>query len=224
MTNHAMQIVYAPRDQKDANDVSESLGYITEKSRSISRSHGYGKSGGGSESISDQRRALLLPQEVKEIGQWKEIILLENVKPILCDKIRYFDDPEFTSRLRTAPTIAAIDIDLFVAKTSGKKREIEDGEIDLDEYALRPSFNAEYLDIYDKIALPPATDPLDEEEVNQYILDSLEAMHIPKAALANIDFNLDVLDEVKAIMHTTGLDAETARARAEDAFAGLELN
>ncbi len=49
-------------------------------------------------------------------------------------------------------------------------------------------------------------------------------MHIPKAALAKIDFNLDVLDEVKAVMHTTGLDAETARARAEDAFAGLELN
>lgn len=55
-------------------------------------------------------------------------------------------------------------------------------------------------------------------EVNQYILDSLEAMHIPKAALAKIDFNLDVLDEVKTIMHTTGLDAETARARAEDSF------
>ena len=49
-------------------------------------------------------------------------------------------------------------------------------------------------------------------------------MHIPKAALANIDFNLDVLDEVKAIIHIKGLDAETARVRAEDAFAGLELN
>ena len=224
MTNHAMQIVYAPRDQKDANEVSESLGYITEKSRSISRSHGYGKSGGGSESISDQRRALLLPQEVKEIGQWKEIILLENVKPILCDKIRYFDDPEFTSRLRKAPHMTSIDIDLFVAKTIGKKRQIEEGEIDLDEYALRPPVTAEYLDIYDKIALPPATDPLDEEEVNQYVLDSLEAMHIPKEVLAKIDFNLDVLDAVDAIEPAVGIDIETARIRTEDAFAGMEVS
>ena len=62
----------------------------------------------------DQRRALLLPQEVKEIGQWKEIIFLENVKPILCDKIRYFDDPEFMGRLLPAPIVKPIDIGLFV--------------------------------------------------------------------------------------------------------------
>ena len=219
-----MQIVYAPRDQKDANDVSEKPRlYLPKKALVSAVLKVIAKAAAALTSTSDQRRALLLPQEMKEIGQWKEIILLKS-KPILCDKIRYFDDPEFTSRLRTAPTIASIDIDLFVAKTSGKKREIEDGEIDLDEYALRPSVTAEYLDIYDKIALPPATDPLDEEEVNQYVLDSLAAMHIPKAALAKIDFNLDVLDEVKAVMHTTGLDAETARARAEYVFAGLELN
>ncbi|MEI2613555.1 MAG: hypothetical protein V9G21_00555 [Methylotenera sp.] len=33
------------------------------------------------------------------------------------------------------------------------------------------------------------------------------------------------LDEVTGtVVHTAGLDAETARARAEDAFARLELN
>ena len=120
--------------------------------------------------------------------------------------------------------MTSIDIDLFVAKTSGKKRQIEEGEIDLDEYALISPVTAEYLDIYDKIALPPATDPLDEEKVNQYVLDSLEAMHIPKEVLAKIDFNLDVLDAAAAIVPAAGIDVETAHIRTEDAFAGMEVS
>ena len=56
------------------------------------------------------------------------------------------------------------------------------------------------------------------------IRDSLEAMHIPKEVLARIDFNLDVLDEAQVPVPIAGLDTETARARAEDAFARLELN
>lgn len=34
-------------------------------------------------------RRLLKPQEVKEIGKHREIIFIENVKPILCAKISY---------------------------------------------------------------------------------------------------------------------------------------
>jgi type IV secretion system protein VirD4 len=83
VTNHAMQILYAPREQRDANEYSEMLGYFTEKARSTSRPNNwFGKGSGPSESISDQRRALLLPQELKELGENREIILLENTKPI----------------------------------------------------------------------------------------------------------------------------------------------
>lgn len=88
LTNHAMQILYAPREQKDANDYSEMLGTFTDQSRSVSRSSGiFGGRGGSSESESDQRRPLLLPQELKELGRDKEIIVLENTKPILADRI-----------------------------------------------------------------------------------------------------------------------------------------
>ena len=224
ITNHAMQIVYAPRDQKDANEVSESLGTFTEKSISTSRSNSITKGGSGSESTSDQRRALLLPQEVKEIGQWKEIIFLENVKPILCDKIRYFDDPEFTCRLLPAPSVLPIDIEQFVAKASGKTRDIHDTEMDLDAYALKPPVTAEYLDIYDKTEKPPPEDPLDEKLVNDYVLEGLEAMGISKEDLANLDLN--ALDEFNGSENTAGLDTETASARTDDAFAAMmnEIN
>jgi type IV secretion system protein VirD4 len=111
ITNHAMQVLFAPREQKDAEEYSEMLGYQTVEAKSRSRQHG-GKSGGGrSTSISEQRRALMLPQEVKELGLWKEIITLENTKPILCDKIRYFDDPNFTSRLKQPPEIPLLQFD-----------------------------------------------------------------------------------------------------------------
>lgn len=115
VTNHALQILYPPREQKDANEYSEMLGYFTEKSVStgVSRPRGAFFSGGSnptaSENVSDQRRALLLPQELKELGQEKEIIILENTKPILCEKARYFDDHAFIDRLKgISPALNAV--------------------------------------------------------------------------------------------------------------------
>lgn len=219
ITNHAMQIVYAPRDQKDANEVSESLGYFTEKSTSLSRPKGFSKNGGsGSENTSDQRRALLLPQEVKEIGQWKEIIFLENVKPILCDKIRYFDDPEFTSRVIKAPAIKPINIALFIAKMGNRLRTMDDSEMDLDAYALKPPVTAEYLDIYDKTEKPPTKDPLDEQEVQDHVYAALINMGVTREQLSM----LDTLDQAHYLANDDGLDTETAHTRMEAAFAGLE--
>jgi type IV secretion system protein VirD4 len=111
ITNHALQILFAPREQKDAVEYSEMLGYETVKVKSRSRQLGGKSAGGRSESESEQRRALMLPQEVKELGLWKEIIALENMKPILAEKIRYYDDPTFTARLLPPPEIPPLDIE-----------------------------------------------------------------------------------------------------------------
>jgi len=106
VTNHAVQIVYPPREQKDANEYSEMLGYFTfkAKSKGSSRSRSWGSNGGGStsENESDQRRALMLPQELKEMPQTQQIIFMENTKPILAEKARYYDDPVFVNRLKSA--------------------------------------------------------------------------------------------------------------------------
>lgn len=168
VTNHALQIIYPPREQKDANEYSEMLGYFTEKSVStgISRPRAWGgNNGSSSENVSDQKRALLLPQELKELGQDKEIILLENTKPILCDKARYYDDPTFIDRLKSvSPSLRALgkklptrdqleqaafvrnelavslpqlDIDLHKAKTERRVREVKPDEaIDLSKLAV----------------------------------------------------------------------------------------
>ncbi len=96
LTNMALQLVFAPRDDHDAKDYSEMIGYMTEKGLSKSRQLS-GKTG-RSESESDQRRAVLLPQEVKSIGQEKAIISMENMPPALISKIFWYKEPVFTAR------------------------------------------------------------------------------------------------------------------------------
>ena len=101
-TNHALQIVFAPREQHDANEYSEMLGYLT--AVSVSRSKSSGGRGGSSVNRTEHRRALMLPQELKELGPDRQIVLYENTKPILAGKIFYFRDPEFAPRLLPAPS------------------------------------------------------------------------------------------------------------------------
>lgn len=98
ITNHALQILYAPREQQDANDYSEMLGYTTIRKRNKSRSNGQSTS--VTTSHSEERRALMLPQELKAMGNDTEVFLYEGIPhPVKCDKIRYYKDRYFTSRL-----------------------------------------------------------------------------------------------------------------------------
>lgn len=94
--NHALQIVFAPKNIKIAKEISETLGTKTVKAKSLSRSL-MGKTS-RSENSSDTARALLMPQEVRQIGKSKEIILLEDCPPILCSKITWYKDNTFSLR------------------------------------------------------------------------------------------------------------------------------
>ncbi|RLV57980.1 type IV secretory system conjugative DNA transfer family protein [Parashewanella curva] len=98
--NHALQIVFAPKNPKTARDISETLGNTTIKQRSRSRQLS-GK-GGRSESISEQHRALMLPQEIIQLGKSRSILIVENCPPILCNKIRWYQDKALLQRGNTA--------------------------------------------------------------------------------------------------------------------------
>lgn len=111
-TNHGLQILYAPREQRDAEEYSAMLGHFTELATSRGRSSSFGARGQSSVSRneSDQRRALLLPQEFKDLGQRRLVIILENCKPILADKICYHKEATFKSRLRRPPAVPRMDV------------------------------------------------------------------------------------------------------------------
>lgn len=94
--NMACQVEYTPTEQDQAEDLSRKLGTETVKGKSISRNRG--KGGGGSVSTSDQSRALMLPQELKEMDAKKEIIFFRRTPPIFCDKAFYYASPEVFGR------------------------------------------------------------------------------------------------------------------------------
>ncbi|MGM9427105.1 type IV secretory system conjugative DNA transfer family protein [Hydrogenophaga sp. MI9] len=98
MTNHALRIIFAPREQQDANEYSEMLGYTGVRKDSVSRSRSRESSVTRSES--EERRALMLPQELKAMGDDKQILLVEGMAhPVMSEKIRYFQDAIFKERL-----------------------------------------------------------------------------------------------------------------------------
>lgn len=186
LSNHALMIMYAPSPatQSDANEYSEMLGYQTVKSKSRSMSKG-----GGSTSESDQRRALMLPQEIRELGSDNEIVTLENTKPIFCQKIRYYKDPVFTERANWAvPDIPIQDVALFVAKLEQRIREATDEE--LSSGAAANSIVVGETSLPEELKKLPDSE-WGEEQIENY-LDNLMNNSIPKSisnfeALSTID-------------------------------------
>jgi len=99
LTNHAASVVFTPREQHDAEAYSTALGDTTVKRRNRST----GK-GGTTYTHTEERRALLLPQELKELPDDEELIFLEGCRPIRCRKNWYFKDQRL--RRRILPPVA----------------------------------------------------------------------------------------------------------------------
>jgi type IV secretion system protein VirD4 len=115
VTNHALQIIYAPREQQDANDYSDMLGYTTVRQTSTTRGRDV------SRSESQERRALMLPQELKAMGFDKEVFLYEGIPhPVMCQKIKYYEEKVFKRRLLEKVVVEEINVIIDSAKMRRK--------------------------------------------------------------------------------------------------------
>ena len=123
-TNHALHVLFAPQEQSDAEELSRMLGTFTQAVESKGRSRQLGQRAGSSVStnVSQQRRPLMLPQELRELGTEREIVLLENTRPILAEKIRYYSDPVFKSRLFPPASLPTVNVDLHRARIERRTR------------------------------------------------------------------------------------------------------
>jgi type IV secretion system protein VirD4 len=112
--NHAVRISYTPADIDSATEISNELGNTTVKSASHSRPDFFSQ---GSRSISDseQSRALLLPQEVMDLGADEVLVFARSCKPVRANKIRWYKEPLFSSRVLPAPDIAEIPPAIYAA-------------------------------------------------------------------------------------------------------------
>lgn len=105
LANHSCKVVFAPNEQDDAEYFSREIAYITTKSVAESRNtrETYVSQG---KSKSEAKRALMLPQELKQLPFKNEIILLNGENPIKCEKALYYNDPYFMEKIiALSPTL-----------------------------------------------------------------------------------------------------------------------
>ncbi|WP_037587427.1 type IV secretory system conjugative DNA transfer family protein [Stenoxybacter acetivorans] len=95
-SNFEAQVIYPPNTTQEAEEYSKLLGYETYKALSKSRS--MGKSGSRSKSESDQKRALMMPQELKIMPKTDCLVSLSSMRTIYAKKIRYYEEPIFQAR------------------------------------------------------------------------------------------------------------------------------
>jgi type IV secretion system protein VirD4 len=181
MKSLAVRIVYAPKDVAEATEISQELGFTTVKAHTHSRpllNFADPKSQRRSVSVSEQKRPLLLPQEVKELGKNREILFYEGVRPILARKNRYYRDPLFRKRLFPPPVSA-------VPTARRAKRTVTPAP-DPPSSEPEPSPSNEIVEGLDCPAPPQSTDLGSDAASSQ---SSLPEPEIPtrEATLADVD-------------------------------------
>ena len=200
-TNHGLQILFAPREQRDADEYSAMLGHFTERATSHGRSRSSGPHGHStvSRNESDQRRALLLPQEFKELGAERFVAIVENCKPVLGDKIRYHRDPEFLGRLRSPPEVPVILMDLHFAKTQQRWRYAPD------ELAEDDAIHFEQL-AHGFADMPALTETADDAEIDALLAQFFSATRVEALqTAATAGGTIEPIASPAAVPSTTGV-------------------
>ena len=104
IANCGVEIAFTPKELKIANELSERLGAYTYEGRSHSRPSGL-SSGRRSQTESEQRRALMLPQELLQMPKDQLLVLRGGIAPVRGRKLVYYRNRAFTARLSPPPEI-----------------------------------------------------------------------------------------------------------------------
>ena len=115
--NCAVRLVLRPAGLSEAKKISEQLGSYTFKARS--RSMGTWGGGGGSTSETEQRRPLMLPQEVELLPENDLIVFRRGMCATYGKKVRYYAEKKLAARTKiAAPEMPPIRINPAVAANS----------------------------------------------------------------------------------------------------------
>ncbi|ACG78767.1 type IV secretory pathway, VirD4 component [Phenylobacterium zucineum HLK1] len=171
IANCGVEIAFAPKELKVAQELSERLGYTTVSSPSRSRPSGLAR-GHRSVSESEQRRALMLPQELLQLASDALIVLRAGVPPVRGRKIVYFRERVFIRRLRSPPVVPKLSVPIAMSRDPPVASDAVDDPLTLDavtrELAARnleppppPAASeddvADWIDRFIDAAVPPAT-------------------------------------------------------------------
>lgn len=112
LDNCGVEVVFGTKDLVLSKELSERLGYDTVDgvSRSGPRFWRPFRGKNLNETESDQRRALLLPQEVMRLKPRDAIVIRPGMFPIKAKRIRYFEDTFFKRLLLDPPEVTPIEV------------------------------------------------------------------------------------------------------------------
>ena len=130
MTNCGVEVVFTPKELKVAQDLSERLGYYTYEGRSKSRPTFVG-SGKWTTTASEQRRALMLPQELLQMSRDALIVLRGGIPPVKARKIFYFANTDFTKRVQPPPVVPPLAAESTPPHTAGATDRLDAMAADL---------------------------------------------------------------------------------------------
>ncbi len=105
IANCGLEVVFTPKELRVANELSERLGFFTMNVKSRSRTI-HGMLANRSISESDQRRALMMPQELMQMPKGDLLLLRGGIPPVRARKIEYFRSKRFTDRISDPPKVA----------------------------------------------------------------------------------------------------------------------
>jgi type IV secretion system protein VirD4 len=106
LANCGAEVTFTPKELKVAQELSERLGYYTYGARSRSRPTALA-TGRRTTTESDQRRALMLPQELMQMSRDELLVLRAGVPPVRARKIAYYRSCDFQRRVLDPPQIPA---------------------------------------------------------------------------------------------------------------------
>jgi type IV secretion system protein VirD4 len=101
VANCGLEIVFTPKEMVVAREVSERLGYYSFRARS--QSHREFAGWGRNISMSDQKRALILPQDLMLMPQGDLILVRAGFPGIKARRLRYYMDRQLLRHSRIAP-------------------------------------------------------------------------------------------------------------------------
>ena len=108
VANCGVEVAFTPKELRVANELSDRIGYVGQASvtRSLTIN---GLLANRSKSISEQRRALLLPQELMQFPADRLILLRGGIPPIVGSKIAYFKSRFFKRRAFPPPAVPPLE-------------------------------------------------------------------------------------------------------------------
>ena len=107
VANCGVEVAFTPKELRVANELSDRIGYVGQESVTKSLTIN-GWLANRSKSISEQRRALMLPQELMQFPTTKLILLRGGIPPIIGSKIFFFKSRFFKSRAFPPPEVLPI--------------------------------------------------------------------------------------------------------------------